>query len=181
MKKGFLLVFWGLIFTTFNFSIGIVDFFPNFIGFFFMCLGCKVLKEKNINFEKSYKVLIYITLLSFVEYILFKASLVDMPVTLALTYVVNLLDIYVIYTICRGIYELAEELQLSEFADLVKFRMNIYLAGTVILQVLIQTIYYLGNQIITSLIIIFAILVLVVRGVIIITVYQAKNRTLIEE
>ena len=89
MKKGFLFIFWGLIFNTVDFNIGSIDFFPDFIGFLLIYLGCKELKEKNINFKKSSNVSLYVMFFSFIQYILFKFNLVSMQVTTAILFYLN--------------------------------------------------------------------------------------------
>lgn len=53
MEYGYKKIFWGFIFTFLDINLGTFDILPNFLGYYFIYLGCVKLAEEDEYFSKA--------------------------------------------------------------------------------------------------------------------------------
>jgi len=70
LEQGYNKIFWGFLLTIFNINVGLLRIFPDFIGYFVICLGLlKIQKEyQNNNFKIA---IIFTNILLFYSIIVF--------------------------------------------------------------------------------------------------------------
>lgn len=108
---GFLNVFWGLIFL-FDFRLGGFDILPDFIGYMFMYSGLNRLTNLNEKFKTAKVISFLLILLSIPD--IYQVSRTHISGSLAtiaiiLGIITAVLQIVLIYNICHGIMEMANE------------------------------------------------------------------------
>lgn len=139
-ESGYNKLFWGMIFIIFNINIGPINLLPNFIGYVLIFSGLGILVNQNKYFAKGRMpaaILIVLTIKDIVNMgnvNLLDGKFVSGNVLLTAVGVIEtLLTIYLIFSICRGIFLLAEERGLNELRDSAKFRFNFYMGVSVLL------------------------------------------------
>lgn len=146
MKSGFNKILLGFILITLDISIDGFDILPNFLGYCFIYAGCLSLKDKNKRFEKVTEVLPIIIGISILAY--FKVRL-NLPIILieGLSLIIfTMSDIYIVYNICKGIYEMAKEESLNQFMKVIEFRYDFYLYSFLAVQILAPFMFNTGND-----------------------------------
>lgn len=115
-ESGYNKLFWGIIFIIFNINIGPINIMPNFIGYLFILSGINILIHQNEYYERAKvpAVILAITtirdLINFSDNNILSPKLQGINLWLSLLGAVEtLLHLYIIYVICKGIYQLAEE------------------------------------------------------------------------
>lgn len=125
---------WGMVFIIFNINLGPINILPNFIGYLLILSGLSVLSEQHPAFEKGKipaGILVIITLKDIINFGTVNSLQGVVPAgnlwLSALGAVEQLLSLYVIYIICRGIYLVAEARGLEQLMDSSKARFYFYL------------------------------------------------------
>lgn len=121
--SGYNRLFWGIIFVIFNFNIGPVNIFPDFIGYIIIFSGLNLISEQNPNYETGKMpacILIFLSLkgLFNLENIAAQSQLTDWKFGFMVAgSIESIISIYLIYCICKGIYEVANERGIVELRD----------------------------------------------------------------
>jgi hypothetical protein len=130
---GFGSIFWGFIFF-FDFNIGNFDILPDIIGYILIFSGLGRLQNLSGRFVTARKVALPLLLLSVFDIYKVNIPLNNLsmnPTTLFFLLVgatTTILNILLVYNICMGIEEKANELSLWELAGKARSRWQLYLA-----------------------------------------------------
>lgn len=128
-------MFWGFILIYININIGPIDIFPDFIGYImiYMALG-RLSAQHNIYGKGRIPALImvFVSLLEIIKVSktnLLTSSIQTQQIWIAMLQQVSLIiNIYMIFCICRGFHCVSEDMGLEEFKTLVKSRWSFFLA-----------------------------------------------------
>lgn len=130
-------LFWGMMFIIFNIYLGAINILPNFIGYILIISALDTLVNQHEIYRKGKipaAILIVITLKDIVN--IENANLLNgefiNPWLLAIGTVERLLNLYLMYIICKGIYLLADERFIMELKHSAKDRFKAYLLISVI-------------------------------------------------
>lgn len=145
-------LFWGFLFTMVDFRINRFDIFIDVVGYLLVVLACNTLKGFSRRFGVSFTIAIPMLVLSVLE--LFRFGGVDLSIagtrpvdptgsvvaaTVGFLIVMFFLDLVMVYNICAGIWEMAEERGRRELASEAHSRWILYLAmaitGTLLLAI----------------------------------------------
>lgn len=138
--SGFGSIFWGFLFM-FDIRIQGVDLLPNFIGYMFMYSGLGNLSFYNPEFAIARKFSVPLIILSLLSLYQVQKPLSQMsmdPLSLVffiLSLVSTVLDLLLVYHLCRGIIILAEERSHDSLEELAQRRWRFYFLFKVILNV----------------------------------------------
>ncbi len=139
-EKGFMKIFWGFLFIFLDIRINGIDFIlPDFIGYILIVVGLAYLCDLHRRFRTANAYAKIMVLLSF-------ADLVEMKRVIGrgggLTYWHNpfwpitllgvILNLIMVWHICRAIVELAEASENRDLADTAALRWKLYLAVVII-------------------------------------------------
>lgn len=133
-------LFWGMMFIIFNINLGSINIMPNCIGYLLIISGLNILANQHSIFEKGKTPAVILAIITIKDIINF--GTVDLlkggfPMDnlwyTAIGVVENLLGIYVVYILCRGIYLLSEDRGMTELRDSAKSRFSFYLIMEMIL------------------------------------------------
>lgn len=135
---GFSRIFWGFIFFL-DFNINNFDILPDFIGVLLILSGLGLLQEANGRFSTARKLAWLLLLLSLFD--IFKVNIsinnfVLNPTNLFFLLIgaaTMLLNILMVYNICMGIEEKANEASLWELAGKARNRWQLYLVFQLVL------------------------------------------------
>lgn len=127
-------LFWGLIFIIFNFNLGPINVLPNFIGYFLIAAGLGTLKKQHAIFQKGIAPAFVLGLINMSSSMYIGTGAVqnsqfmvsNLP-ALILGSIQMLGDIYIMYISCRGVYLVALDRGLDDFADTAKSNFYAYL------------------------------------------------------
>lgn len=137
-STGYNKLFEGMLFITFNFNIGPINILPDFVGYMIIYSGLTVLQPQSEMYEKakvSAIALIMITLKDIISLngINFWQNLNSFTyIIIILDFIGGILNLYLIYIICKGIISLAEERGLIDLSESAKIRFKVYFVVTVI-------------------------------------------------
>lgn len=133
-------LFWGMIFIIFNINLGSINIMPNCIGYLLIISGLNILAKQHSIFEKGKTPAVILAIITIKDIInlgtvdLLKGGLpMDNLWYIAIGAFENLLGIYLVYILCKGIYFLAEDRGITELRDSAKGRFSFYLVMEVIL------------------------------------------------
>lgn len=135
-------LFWGMMFIVFNINLGSINIMPNFIGYMLILSALNILAKQHRIFDKGKTPAYILILLSIGDIVnieggdFFSGGLqINSLTSICLTVigvVENLICIYLMYILCRGIYLLSEERGIVELKDSARVRFNYYLFTAVI-------------------------------------------------
>lgn len=138
-ESGYNRLFWGMMFIIFDINLGAINILPNFIGYLFILSGLSILTSQHKNFEKGKIPGILLTLLTLTDIYhnpennILTGEFHNLSLfTLVMGSVVTVLNLYLIYLICKTIYELCEERDLSYIKDKTKHYWKLYFGVSVI-------------------------------------------------
>lgn len=138
-ESGYNRLFWGMLFIIFDINIGAINILPNFIGYLFILSGLSILISQHKNFEKGKVPGILLTLLTLKDIYhnpqnnILAGEFHNLSLyTLIIGSVVTVLNLYLIYIICKTIYELCEERGLSCLKNNTKHYWMLYFVVTVL-------------------------------------------------
>lgn len=124
MRTGFRNIFWGLILTFLGINIGTFDILPDFLGYYLIYSGCKKLAYRNEAFKKGSLPSLILIGLSFLSiFNVGDISLMGIIIGLA----TRIIDLVLAYYIFKGIYNIAEEVNNIDIKSDAKFRWNLLL------------------------------------------------------
>lgn len=118
---GYNKLFWGMMFIVFNINLGPINILPNFIGYMLIYAGVNILSSQQKIYEKG-KIPAIILIVLTLKDIWHNESaniLADQfnrfgLITMVIGAVVIVINLYLIYIICKGIYELCSLRGLNE-------------------------------------------------------------------
>lgn len=127
-------LFWAMILITFDINLGPINILPNFIGYMLIYLALNELQHQHKIYEKGKIPSIILTILTIKNVIhvdsnnLLSGQFTPVNYSLvALDSVVSVINIYLIYIICKGIYLLCLERELKELQNSTKSRWVFFL------------------------------------------------------
>lgn len=127
---GFVNLFWGFIFL-FDFRLGGFDILPDFIGYIFIYSGLIRLTNINERFKTVKSISLLLVFLSIPE--IYQISTTDLLgyftgiLLAAISLITTLLQIVLVYNICQGIIEMANERGNFQLSSKAKNRWLLYL------------------------------------------------------
>lgn len=127
-------LFWAMIFISFNLNIGYINILPDFIGYIFIYSSLCTLSSQHKLFDKGKipaAILILLTLKdiwndpssNILTGEIYSVGLF----TLIISSIVLIIKVYLIYTLCNGIYEICKERDINELMERTMFSMKFYL------------------------------------------------------
>lgn len=138
-ESGYNKLFWGMIFVIFNINSGAINYLPNFIGYILIISGLNILLNQHDIYKKAIiptAILIILTLKDIANLGSLYTNNGQFEIENLWIYAVGaietILDLYVIYTICKGIYLLSEQRDITELKNSAKERFIFYLVMQVI-------------------------------------------------
>lgn len=132
-------LFWAMVFITFDMNIGPVNILPNFIGYILIYSALNELQTQHKIYEKGKipsVILIVLTIKDIIN--VSNDNLLSgefMPPNfwlMALSSVVSIINVYLMYIICKGIYLLCLERGLEELKDNTKNRWIAFLVVSIV-------------------------------------------------
>lgn len=132
-ETGYNKIFWGLIFTIVNINLGPIDILPNFIGYLLILSGLSIVEGQHVIYKKGRLPAIILSILSLKDF--FTANQGNIltgqaaPLNLGLMLLgalVNLIGIYLIYVVCKGIYLVSSERGIQDLSDNAKGSFKFY-------------------------------------------------------
>lgn len=164
-ESGYNKIFIGMLLIIFDINLGFINILPDFIGYMFIYAGLSILTPQNKFFEKGKMpalILVLLTIKSIIHYpnnniLLGKIHDVRLiPMIIEAT--VAVINLYLIYIISKGIYELCKERGLGEYEKSIESRFKFYFIVSLI------TIFYIPFSInLPSDFRMFMIVVLIIR------------------
>lgn len=133
-------LFWGMMFIIFDINLGTINILPNFIGYILIYAGLNSL-EKQHEFYKKGKtpaiILIILTLKDIVHneknnLLSSEYQSANFLLMIAGTIVI-IINIYLIYTICKGIYYISIQKKLDEFKSMAETRWKNYFISAMLM------------------------------------------------
>lgn len=182
MKKAFNRIIVGLIFIVFDINIGI-NLLPDFIGYVLIYDGCRLLSEKEENFKKAIlpsKILAITSFLQIIGKYLKNNNVIywNFPmISELLGIIIAIVWLYIVYHICKGIYNLAEERTLVYITSRTKIIWNIYFYLMVVTTGIKPLVLTLSYNLRTA-IIILAIAGTLINIILILLINEARKRIL---
>jgi hypothetical protein len=138
-ESGYNKLFWGMIFVIFNINIGIINLLPNFIGYILIFSGLSILSAQHSIYEKGKTPAVILTIITAKDIVnLGNANILSGQYPMdnlwfsAIGMVESLINLYLIFIICKGIYLLAEGRGLTELRNSAKERFLFYLGISVV-------------------------------------------------
>lgn len=130
MHSSFYLFFWGLL-LQYNIVFRGFDILPDIIGFYLIYKGLTTLTSESKYFIMARKIIIPLTVLSLVNFYNFEYyqefALSIMPVLDVLKIFVFALTMYLVFNLCRGAIEIAEDLRDDYLEKTISQRLYVYL------------------------------------------------------
>ena len=132
--KGYKLLFWGMIFLTFNINLGFINILPDFLGYILIYSGLNILSSQHKLFIKG-KIYALILILLTIKDVLYDPSSNILAgnnyntefIIIIIPTIVTIIKLYLIYILCKGIYDLCKEYGLDELMDRTALSWKIYL------------------------------------------------------
>lgn len=154
MLTGFNKIFWGLILVLLDFRIQNFDILPDFIGYWMIYQGLQALASYNYNFGKAKMYAAPLLVLSITDFFQWQIAIKDLQFSLPaigfilLFTLITVLNLFMIYYVCKGISEMSLEKNLIELSKRAKHRWQLYLYLNIGL-LIIRPIFVLNPQIIS--------------------------------
>lgn len=137
-ESGYDRIFWGMIFIIFDINLGYINILPNFIGYGLIYSGLSILLSQHEIFEKGKMPAVILILLTLKD-MFHNPSNTSLVAGINLSYfssligsLVNIINLYLIYIISRGIYELCENRGLKELRERIRDCWKFYFVISVI-------------------------------------------------
>ncbi len=131
MRSGFYYLFWGTL-LQFNIVYQGFDVLPDFIGYYFIYKGLKFLHAENSYFDAANKVVLPLAVLSLANLYNFEyQQVIPVGMIFAIDIVKIIafaLNIYLVYNLLKGSYEVASTLRNSYMATSFRQRLYVFLA-----------------------------------------------------
>lgn len=150
--SGYNKLFWGMMFIIFNINLGPINILPDFIGYLLIYSGLSSLASQHPIYEKGKVPAIILTVLTLKDIVNFQTvnllnnySQVNF-FSMALGLVTAIINLYLIYIICIGIYLLADERGFEELKESARLRFKVYLVITIIMQFYMSFLVNLSNS-----------------------------------
>jgi hypothetical protein len=122
--SGYNKLFWGMMFIIFHINLGPISVLPSFIGYMVIYSGLNILSSQHKVYEKGKIPSIVLIVLTFKDVWhnennnIITGQFTNLGLTtLIITTMGTLINLYLIYIICKGIYELCKQRGLNEFMD----------------------------------------------------------------
>lgn len=122
--KGYKRLFWGMLIISFNINLGFINILPDFLGYNFIYSGLCTLSSQHKLYEKGKIpaiILIFLTLKDIwhdPSSNILTSQIYNLGlITLLIGTVVIIIRIYLIYILCKSIYELCIERELIKLID----------------------------------------------------------------
>lgn len=117
--SGYNRMFWGMVFIIFHINLGPIDILPSFVGYMLIYSGLNILSSQHKIYEKGKLPAIILIVLTLKDVwhnqdnSIFIGNSYNLGLAImVIGAVVTVIDLYLIYIICRGIYELCKEREL---------------------------------------------------------------------
>ena len=137
-ESGYDKIFWGMIFIIFDINLGYINILPNFIGYGLIYSGLNILLVQHEVFKKG-KMPATILILLTLKDIFHNPNNTSLLEGINLQYfsslmgsLVSIINLYLIYIISKGIYELCEKRELKDLRDNIKSCWKFYFVISVI-------------------------------------------------
>lgn len=130
-SSGYIKLFWGMIFITFDFRLGNINILPDFVGYVFILLGLVNLSSQCefYNKAKAPAAILMLQTLFNIPYDLVNVTYSDekLGVFRILLIVFNgIVNLYLMYNIFNGIYETSKKKNLENLMDKVSLLAKFY-------------------------------------------------------
>lgn len=132
-ESGYNKIFIGMLFIIFDINLGLINILPDFIGYMFIYSGLSILTPQNRFFEKGQKpalLLVLLTIKNIIHYPnnnILSAEIHDVRlIPMIIEAAVAVINLYLIYIISKGIYELCKERGLEEYGNSIEYRWKFY-------------------------------------------------------
>jgi len=127
-------MFWGFIFVYIHINIGPIDILPNFAGYIMVYSALRKLAKQEELYNKGRIPALIMSLVSLLDLVslgdvnLLTSSLNSHEMwIIMLKQLPSIVNLYMVFCICRGFYTVAENMDLEEFKELVKSRWRVFL------------------------------------------------------
>ncbi len=142
LADAFQRIFIGLLLVFLDFRIQYVDILPDFIGYIFIFRALDTLARQHPCFSRARPFALALIFLSVTSLVVTPGmnllegppSTQDLSWTL-LGQVLTVLDLFLIYWLSQGIYELAKERKLEELQEKAQYRWKFYFLATAVILV----------------------------------------------
>lgn len=136
-------LFWGMIFIIFNINLGSVNILPDFVGYILIYIGLSSLSSQHPIYNKGKLPSIILAVLTIKTIVNQQnTNFLGLPqgdiLSTAIGLISTMINLYLIYIICSGIYLLADNRGLEGFKDSASGRYKAYLVNTIIFQFLLS-------------------------------------------
>lgn len=171
MENGLRKLYWGFFFIMLSFRIQGFDIFPDFVGYVLFALGFSALSEKSEHFRVAAKFntpMIVLSLFSIFQWpIRIQVNNTFMVLLFGILLAIALfaMNLYIIYNLFMGIYDIASEKANSDLAVEAEERWNQYkilqfaaIAALVIAFIPVINLIYIIGILIASLVILIKIM-----------------------
>ena len=186
MESSFRRIFWGVLFIFFEFKIGTVDVFPNFLGAYLIYSGCNRLKDRENSFNKVINVAKVLIVFEVIEQLV----VLEIPFTnnspmgqsMIMTFsdfCLGIMLLYSLYYICKGIYNIAAENDFKLLMDKSSFRWKLKAYSFLLGQMFIPFVYNVESSFVTIPITIL-IIIQFVSGILILALINTAKKELVQ-
>lgn len=130
---GFNYIFWGLLFLLINFDVQGYDILPDFIGYILFVIGFTQLRDYNHRFSTARIISIILLILSFLNEYVFSVTVtgVFIYILTLLGVIYKILELVLIYHLCKGISEVALSRDENQLAETAMLRWKLYFWGMI--------------------------------------------------
>lgn len=132
-ESGYNKIFIGMLFIIFDLNLGLINILPDFIGYMFIYAGLSILTPQNRIFQKGKMtalILVILTIKNIIYYPnnnLLAGEVRDVRlIPMIIDSSVAVINLYLIYIISKGIYELCKERGLEEYGKVIEYRWKFY-------------------------------------------------------
>lgn len=130
---GFSNMFWGFLIILLDFRIDGFDIIPDFIGYWMIYIGLGELSTWNVHFKAARKYVPILGILAVLDSFQFQRPINEFslePMVIGgfiLGLVLSVIDLLMVYNICKGISEIAEKSNLTDLSLKAMNRWQLYL------------------------------------------------------
>lgn len=182
MESGFRRIFWGVLFIFVEFNIGSVDALPDFLGAYLIYIGCNRLKDRENSFNKVINVAKSLIVLEIIKLVV----VLTIPFTnnspmwqsMIMTFGdfwLGIMNLYILYYICKGIYNIAVENDFRFLMDTSNFRWKLKCYSFLLGQMLMPFVYNIESSVITIPLVILKIIQFIANILILVLINTAKK------
>lgn len=137
---GYNKLFWGMIFIIFDINLGVINILPNFIGYILIYSGLNILEKQHEIYKKGKIPAVILTILTLKDIVHtnknnllsgeFQSSNIGIMLIGAVVIIINM---YLIYIICKGIYYISAYRGLDKFKSMAETKWKNYFIATVLM------------------------------------------------